>query len=144
MTGPGCERNGFPMRLSILILAFFLQGTHAVIAQDAKEGEQQLTIIDTRNNSDIPEMAEPKAGDVIIERTIFLGEGYMVAFFPKRGNTIGQYSAFQETNDDYDIAFYKWSSPNAVDVRLVNSKTEAELKFQVYHQGNQTGIIKLD
>lgn len=130
------------MSLRVLII-FLVAGMYfncTLNAQSADSEETSIRIYDVINGKEAPDPGTPKAGDVIIQRTIFLGKGYMVVFYPEKYGRIREYSVFRESNDIYDTAYYKWIGEGEVSIRLVNSESEKEIAFVAYGIGNTTGI----
>ena len=104
----------------------------------------EIQIADTRNGKSSPDYGTPQAGDVIVERTFFIGDGYLIAFYPEINGEVKEFGAFQEDPSDYDKAYYEWMGTSNVKVTLVNSKTKKERVLEAWADGTTTGIREVE
>ena len=124
----------YTLFIGLALTALACNGT----AQQAPDNV--LSIADTRNGKSAPDYGTPSAGDVIVERTFFIGDGYLIAFYPEINGEVKEYSAFQEDPGDYDEAHYEWTGASTVRITLVNSDDGNERILEAWADGSTTGI----
>lgn len=122
---------------SAIIFITLFQSACSTLTQHKSE----INIIDVRNNKE-PEvnLAAHKHGDVEVFRIVFLGEGYKVRYYQNENGTLNHHEALFMNNEDFDRASYKRVSDTSIAMRLFNSATKKEKKFEVFGNGSTSGI----
>ena len=127
-------------RLLLWIFLVCLQGLFITACTSDESTMNSVRIDDLRNSSSPPDYGEPQPQDVYVQRTIVLGPGYDILFFPEQNGELKEYGVFYGTEDDFDVAYYKWVSDTDLEIRLVNSESETSAEFVVYGEGRKMGF----
>ncbi|MBA2329852.1 MAG: hypothetical protein H0V91_09550 [Flavisolibacter sp.] len=119
-----------------IFLAFYFIACTSIHAQ---KGE--LEILDVRTTKEPAENLQVhNPYDVEVFRIRFMGEGYKVRYYQKENNSLTSHEAMYMLPDEYDKAIYNWTSDTSLIIRLHNTKTKQEKKFEVFGYGSTSGI----
>jgi hypothetical protein len=69
-----------------------------------------------------------------------MGDGYKVRYYPKEKGNVVSYEASYMIQEDFDKAAYRWLTDTSVSIRLYNTKTNKEKKFEVFGYDSWSGI----
>jgi hypothetical protein len=105
------------------------------------EANKAVDIIDVRNRKE-PEanIASHKHNDVEVFRIIFMGECYKVRYYQNENGSLNHHEAYFMINENFDKASYRRLSDTSLAVRLFNSATEKEKKFELFGNGSTSGM----
>ncbi len=125
--------------IGLTILIIYL--VHISCLNSSTEHKGEVNILDVRNSQE-PEvnLAFHKPYDVEVYRIIFMGECYKVRYYQKENDALASHEATYCITEDFDKAAYKWLTDTSVSVRLYNSITNKEKKFEVYGKGSTSGM----
>ena len=121
--------------LSVLVSTFY---------QNACVGPketQTINILDVRSSVEPKlDLASHKPNDVEVLRTVFLGEGYKIRYYQTENDSLNYHEAYVVMNENFDKAAYRRLNDTSLAIRLFNSKTKKEKKFEVFGNGSMSGM----
>jgi hypothetical protein len=126
--------------LTTLIVSFFYFSCKVSLGKKTRD----IKITDVRTSKE-PEMnlASHKDGDVEVYRSIFMEEeGYKVRYYQKDNGSLVSRAAFVMLKEDFDKAAFRWLTDTSVSIRLYNSVTNRDKKFEMYGRGSTSGFKK--
>ena len=124
-----------------ILLLFVIISIFQSACSDVNKEENEINIVDVRKSNE-PEvsLAAHKPGDVEVFRTVLLGEGYKVRYYQTENSTLNHHEALIMNNEDFNKASYKRLSDTSIAMRLFNSATKKEKRFELFGNGSSSGI----
>jgi len=126
----------FLFPLTIFIISFF----QIACVNTRTTNTESINIVDIRSKETQVNLPSHKPNDVEVFRINFMGEGYKVRYYQKENGALVHHEAWYIINERFDKASYKWLSDTSVAIRLFNSKTNNEKKFEVFGNGGWSGM----
>jgi hypothetical protein len=125
--------NKISIGLAILIISL----VHISCLNSSTKHTGEVNILDKEPEVNL---ASHKPYDVEVYQIIFMGECYKVRYYQKENDTLASHEATYCITEDFDKAAYKWLTDTSVSIRLYNSITNKEKKFEVFGKGSTSGM----
>ncbi len=126
-------------KLLIGLATLFISLIHFACSPGVQMGD--VNIIDARKSDEPKEdLLAHKQYDVEVYRIIFMGEMYKVRYYGKENNKIVSHAAMYGINEEFNKAAYKWLTDSSVSIKLYNTVTNKEKKFEVFGKGSMSGL----
>ena len=90
------------------------------------------------NNPAVPSAHEN--GDVVVLKGTFSSGNYAIAFYRTENGTLREHRAYCGGTNEYDCAYYTWKNESTIVVRLCNTATQRESRYELSARDDGTRL----
>jgi hypothetical protein len=119
------------------IFAFLYSGCNLIFDLPDFEGHIPITEQETFLEED--KSTNPAPLKVRVNKTDFRGPAYRVTYNYGHHNDIIPQEAIWESEEDYDMAYFKWINDSTVFIRLYNSESGKKEEFRLFGIPSRNG-----
>jgi hypothetical protein len=128
----------------LFIFTEFFSGCNLIF--DLPDFEGHIPITEQETYFEYDTSANPAPARVAVYKTEFNGPAYRITYNYGHIDEIIPQGAIWGSEEDYDMAYFKWLNDSTVTIRLYNSETGAKEEFKLYGlpSSNGSGMEILD
>ncbi len=128
-------------KTTLIVILIITALAHSACSQSSIKRPNEVPIVDVRNTKEREiNLASHKHQDIEVYRTFFLGNGYKVRYYQNENGKLNYHEGTVVLEEVFDKAAYKWTSDTSVAVKLYNTVSRKENKFELFGYGPSSSM----